>query len=707
MAQRRQAGARAQPGGGGGGSGFSAEDVRLALVADHGQAKVRKGEDSFSAPCVHPDHADENPSMSVSEGEDGRTLVHCHAGCDQEEVFQALLDFMQGRTAAAEAGADLDPSRECTLAAYAEAKCLSVEFLEGLGMRDQKYQRRRAVAIPYSDQAVRYRTALSGDNRFRWRANSKPTLYGLPMLTTMRSQDFVVLVEGESCAQTLWFHDLSALGVPGASNWKEERDAHHLEGFDRVYVVVEPDRGGDAVMKWLEKSSIRDRAYLLDLGEHGDVSDFYLADPNTFRHRFEDALNQARPWASHEEKERGLVEQRAWERCSDLAREERILDLFRRDVRAHGLVGEEETACILYLAVTSRCFKRPASVIVKGPSSAGKSYAVEQVLDFFPESAFYSLSAMSDRALVYWNESLVNRMLVLYEAEALSSDFVSYAVRSLLSEGQIRYVTVESTPEGLEPREIVRPGPTGLIVTTTRVAIHPENETRMLSLTISDSPEQTKEVLLAIARGRDEIDREPWHALQEWIGVREAAVVVPFAEKVAGLVPPVAIRLRRDFSAVLMLVQAHALLHQATRERDDQGRIVATIGDYAVVRRLVAAVIAEGVGAAASEETVEVVETVRTLLEQEHTPRENHNEDRDANRTGTKILFEEKQGVSTMTVARHLNLNETTCWRRVQVALKGNYLKNLETRPRVKARLVLGDAPIEETTVLPLPKDLE
>ena len=34
--------------------------------------------------------------------------------------------------------------------------------------------------------------------------------------------------------------------------------------------------------------------------------------------------------------------------------------------------------------------------------------------------------------------------------------------------------------------------------------------------------------------------------------------------------PPVAVRLRRDFGAVLGLIRAHALLHQATRGRDDR-----------------------------------------------------------------------------------------------------------------------------------------
>lgn len=46
---------------------------------------------------------------------------------------------------------------------------------------------------------------------------------------------------------------------------------------------------------------------------------------------------------------------------------------------------------------------------------------------------------------------------------------------------------------------------------------------------------------------------------------------MPFADAVAELANPAAIRLRRDFQAVLSLIKAHALLHQATRPRDERG----------------------------------------------------------------------------------------------------------------------------------------
>jgi hypothetical protein len=140
----------------------------------------------------------------------------------------------------------------CTLESYAEAKGLPVEFLQEQGLRNQRYQGAPAVRIAYRDEAgqetaVRFRIALEkseeGGDRFRWRTGSKAGLYGLWRLDAIREVGYVVLVEGESDAQTLWYHDVPALGVPGAGTWKAEW-ARCLDELERIYAVIEPDGGG-------------------------------------------------------------------------------------------------------------------------------------------------------------------------------------------------------------------------------------------------------------------------------------------------------------------------------------------------------------------------------------------------------------------------------------------------------------------------------
>ena len=59
---------------------------------------------------------------------------------------------------------------------------------------------------------------------------------------------------------------------------------------------------------------------------------------------------------------------------------------------------------------------------------------------------------MSDRALAYSSEPLQHRHLVIYEAAGMASEFATYLIRTLLSEGRLRYETVEKTKDGLTPR---------------------------------------------------------------------------------------------------------------------------------------------------------------------------------------------------------------------------------------------------------------
>jgi hypothetical protein len=273
---------------------------------------------------------------------------------------------------------------------------------------------------------------------------------------------------------------------------------------------------------------------------------------------------------------------------------------------------------------------------------------------------------------------LKHRFLVLFEAAGMNGEFATYLIRSLLSEGRLVYEVVEKTSDGIKPRRIEKEGPTGLLVTTTAVRLHPENETRLLSLTVTDTAEQTRAVLQAIAAGpRADLDLTGWVGLQEWLGLAEHRVVVPYASRLAGLIPPVAVRLRRDFGQVLSLVKAHAILHQQSRERDPDGRVVATYADYAAVRELIADYVAEGVEATVSKTVRQTVDAVDRL-------------------TGPDV-----DAASTTAVAKELRLDKSAASRRVATAVHLGYLRNLEDRKGRPARLQVGDPLPDDVTVLP------
>ena len=305
-----------------------------------------------------------------------------------------------------------------------------------------------------------------------------------------------------------------------------------FDGFAQVYLMVEPDQAGATLCSTLGDSALRDRLKIVQLDGAKDLSDLHCQDPAAFPQQLEHALARAHTLEDLAAAERDVQRQTHWETCQTLAHSPRILDRLQDSLQHHGVAGEARATDLVYLMMTSRWLARPGSAVLKAPSAAGKSYIVQQTLTYFPARAYYELTAMSDKVLVYGDAPLSHRMLVIYEADGVSSDIQNYFIRSLLSEGRLRYETTEKRPDGsFGTRIIERAGPTGLILTTTKVALHPENETRLFSIPIDDSPEQTRRILLARAQhlGDDRSPLDDWIALQHWLELGEHRVVVPFA----------------------------------------------------------------------------------------------------------------------------------------------------------------------------------
>jgi Winged helix-turn-helix DNA-binding len=344
-------------------------------------------------------------------------------------------------------------------------------------------------------------------------------------------------------------------------------------------------------------------------------------------------------------------------------------------------VGVSRTAKNLYLSLTTRLFAKPVSIKLGGTSCAGKSFPLEEVLKFFPAEAYFRQTGMSAKTLAYSSESFANRFIVLSEATALTSGSVSYLMRTLLTEGRIVYDYVQ----GGETHRRVKVGPTGLVTTTTANSLHHEMETRLFALPMDDSSMQTGRIIHAQADGvsgmgqsSDDSIFQPWREFQTLLANGERRVVIPYAPALSDLVPPVAVRLRRDFPAMLAFVQAHALLHREHRERDEQGRIVATLDDYGQVRSLLDAVVAEAVEQAVSKEVRETVQAVES------------------------IRMNSADGTATIQqLAQHLGIDRSAASRRVDQCLENGFLATAERRKGKQMKVMLGEPLPENRALLP------
>lgn len=651
-------------------------DRVLAALRDRGRDPRQNGA-GWTARC--PSHDDNEPSLSVSTGDDGTVLVKCHAGdgCDVAAIVSTLgLDLKDLFRPSASNGTK---SKAEIVATY--------DYVDESG--ELLYQVCRLVPKSFRQRRP------DGRGGWTWKLGDvRRVPFRLPsVLEAVAAGRWVLVVEGEKDVLTLERHGFVATcNSGGAGKWPKEF-AGFLRGA-RVAVIPDNDTPGErhadqvaSSLKGIAEKVVRVAPLSREPG--GDVTDWLAAQPDTVAAvaELKRLISGAKAWEPSIPSEPRATAQPLPTEPPELARDQAILDRFRAEVRGCGVVGEDATAATLYLLITSRLLDKPVSAAVKGHSSSGKSFTTEATVRFFPPEAVIEMTAMSERALVYSSQDYQHRTLVLYEATALregaEDNLTAYFVRSLLSEGRIEYpVTVRGADGNFTTKTIVKKGPTNLIVTTTKTKVHAENETRLLSLATDDSREQTKRVLYALADETDHgIDLSEWHALQSWLQHAEHRVTIPYAKRLAELVPPVAVRLRRDFGAVLALIRSHAILHQANRERDRAGRIVATVGDYAQVRELVADVIAEGVGTTVSPTVRETVDAVATLANE--------------------------GGVTARAVSEHLELDKSNVSRRLRMAAEGGYLRNLEDKRGRPGRWVVGDPLPEQTDLLPQPRNLE
>ena len=262
-----------------------------------------------------------------------------------------------------------------------------------------------------------------------------------------------------------------------------------------------------------------------------------------------------------------------------------------------GLAGERANGCIVYLVLTSRIQDRPISLTVRGESSAGKPYTVMVMLILFPPEAFMALTGLSKQALIYSDEPLSHRTVVIFERPGAAA--ADYNIRTLQSEGKIVFDTVERDPSTNRQRtvRVAKEGRTNFVFTTTAPEIHPETETRHLSIFGDESREQTAaakkkgaaeylEPLIPHEKYEEEV--AIWTTAQSLL--QPARVVIPYAEWLADRTPDTPVRMRRDFQRLLAFIETVSLFHQEQRVKwETEGARVVQAGleDYYIAHALV------------------------------------------------------------------------------------------------------------------------
>lgn len=644
---------------------------------------------NFKALCpFHDDRGTPNLSVHPAKG------FNCFA-CHEMGSIKKLAQKLGITTPRAER--TLRPGG-LTMAELTAAKRLPEDELRNWGVRDQTRQGNASVKIPYfaadgSELAMRTRHALAGDLRFTWRKGDKVAPYGLWQLRLAKQLGWILLVEGESDAWTAWHHTIPALGIPGKSTWRSEWK-RYLGGLT-VYLWEEPGAEG------FTKAVAADIPGLMAIKAPEGIKDISEAhirgeDVPTFLERLKDAAVPAAQIYLAETAERRHDLKR---QASAVLGSPDPLDLVRNAITGSGYGGDMAPPLIVYLCMTTRLLPQrrgsmPAHLILLGPPSAGKTFALGTALRLLPQDAYISIEAGSPRVLIYDSTPIQHKVVIFGEAGSIPTgedNPAASALRSLLQDGNLTYkVAVRDAETGdFTVRQIDREGPAVLITSSVR-RLGEQLQSRLFELEVPDSDAQVAASLKAQAlvemHGVAAAD-ESLIAYQGYLQtLAPIDIVVPFVDVLADMIAQniPSPRINRDFARLLSLVKAVTILRHKSRRQDAAGRFIAELEDYAAVYELVGDMFAASADGASLAVRATVAATVALL-------------------DAKPSIGDVPATITVGEIAARLGVNKSSASRTVKRACRSQWLLNDEGRNGHPARVRIGD-PLPARAGLPLPK---
>jgi hypothetical protein len=196
-----------------------------------GNAKQVNGQ--WVASCPVPGHGrgngDKNPSLSITESE-GKVLFHCHGGCDQREVFDAVRDRNLLPTT---------PKREEISFTQHQAPVLEKEWEYRSEDGDTLFTKRRYKTQDAKGKTYSIHRVDAAGKRIAGLKDTRIVPYRLPELLDAKTAGRAIyLVEGEKAADALVsIGAIATTSHTGAGSWPDEITQY----FAGANIVVIPD----------------------------------------------------------------------------------------------------------------------------------------------------------------------------------------------------------------------------------------------------------------------------------------------------------------------------------------------------------------------------------------------------------------------------------------------------------------------------------
>ncbi len=224
-----------------------------------------------------PVHDDRKASLSISPGQNGKTVLHCHAGCAATDILAAHgLTLADCYDTPVEPVPVLRSTSAHTSRAHNHTPAAIYDYTDRHGVL-------LAQVVRGADKTFRQRRP-DGEGGWTWKGDSPRVVYRWPELSGIEP---VWIVEGEKDADALVALGLTATtNRGGAGKWKqEETDALVASGVETVYVLPDNDIPGrkhatGVVASCRAAGLTATLVPLPGLQSHGDVSD-WLRDGGT------------------------------------------------------------------------------------------------------------------------------------------------------------------------------------------------------------------------------------------------------------------------------------------------------------------------------------------------------------------------------------------------------------------------------------------
>src|SRR5215218_3664989 len=273
-----------------------------------------------------------------------------------------------------------------------------------------------------------------------------------------------------------------------------------------------------------------------------------------------------------------------YERVIKVLGDRRLLSRAAVDMKRLGHVGEFAAKKLAFICAVSARSGKPIQPSTHAQSAAGKNFLWDTALSLLPQEMVVKRSGLSAKALFRTQTNL--KGAVLYIQEVSGSEDAEYTIRVMQSYGFNDTATTEKMPDGGMKNVVYQTEwPTVIVQTTTKNHLHPENETRVFPIYLDESEAQTSRIVGSIlkeASGLASNEAERARIQQCWQDairlLEPAEVAVPYADRIE--IPSSPLRIRRDARRLIDVVRVIAWLYQHQRERDAEGRILATEGDF-------------------------------------------------------------------------------------------------------------------------------